>query len=75
MFVVKMVEFVLFPIFLIESNVDTVDTGRKLDVNKTLKRRPGRFLNVFYTFSLRPVSSGEILVISFLSYVVFAQES
>ena len=35
-----------------------VDTGRKLSVYKTFRRRPGRLLNVLCTFSLRPVSMG-----------------
>ena len=35
-----------------------VDTGRKLNVHKTFKRRPGRLPNVLCTFSLRPVSTG-----------------
>ena len=35
-----------------------VDTGRKLNVHKTFRRRPGRLLNVLYTFNLRPVSTG-----------------
>ena len=35
-----------------------VDTGRKLKVNKTFRRRTGRLLNVLCTFSLRPVSTG-----------------
>ena len=38
-----------------------VDTGRKLNVHKTLRRRPGRpghLLNVLCTFNLRPVSAG-----------------
>ena len=34
-----------------------VDTGRKLDVNKTFRRRPGRLLNVLCTSNLRPVST------------------
>ena len=33
-----------------------MDTGRKLNVHKIFKRRPGRLLNVLYTFNLRPVS-------------------
>ena len=37
------------------------DTGRKLNVHKTLRRRPGRFLTVLYTFNLRPVSTGMTL--------------
>ena len=35
-----------------------VDTGRKLNVHKTFKRRPGRLLNVLCTFSLRPGCTG-----------------
>ena len=32
-----------------------VDTGRKLNVHKTFRKRP---LNVLCTFNLRPVSTG-----------------
>ena len=35
-----------------------VDTGRKLNVRKTSRRRPGRLLNVLCTFNVRPVSTG-----------------
>ena len=35
-----------------------VDTGRKWNVHKTFRRRPGRLLNVLCTFNLRPVSMG-----------------
>ena len=35
-----------------------VDTGRKLNVHKTFRRRPGRLLNILCTFNLRPVSTG-----------------
>ena len=35
-----------------------VDTGRKLSVHKTFRRRPGRLLNVLCTFNLRTVSTG-----------------
>ena len=35
-----------------------VDTGRKLNVHKTFRRRPGRLLNVLWPFNLRPVSTG-----------------
>ena len=35
-----------------------VDTGRKLNVHKTFRRRPGRLLNVLCMFNLRPVSTG-----------------
>ena len=34
------------------------DTGRKLDVHKTFRRRPERLLNVLCTFNLRSVSTG-----------------
>ena len=34
-----------------------VDTGRKLNVHKTLRRRPGRPLNGLCMFNLRPVST------------------
>ena len=37
-----------------------VDTGRKLNVRKTFKRRPGRLLNVLCTCNLRPVSTGTV---------------
>ena len=33
------------------------DTGRKLNVHKTFRRRPGCLLNVLFTFNLRPVST------------------
>ena len=35
-----------------------VETGCKLNVNKTFRRRPGRLRNVLCTFNLRPVSMG-----------------
>ena len=35
-----------------------VDTGRKLNVDKTFRRRPGRLLNVLCTFNLRPAYTG-----------------
>ena len=41
------------------SNTDPVDTGLKLSVHKTFRRRPGRLLNVLCTFSLCPVSTEE----------------
>ena len=36
----------------------TLDTGRKLNVYKTFRRRPGCFLNVLCTFNLHAVSKG-----------------
>ena len=41
-----------------ESKTIPVDTGRKLNVHKTFRRRPGRLLNVLCTFNLRPASTG-----------------
>ena len=38
--------------------VPLIDTGRKLNVHRTFRKRPGRLLNVLCTFSLRPVSTG-----------------
>ena len=35
-----------------------IDTGRKINLHKTFRRRPGHLLNVLCTFSLRPVSAG-----------------
>ena len=48
-----------------------VDTGRKLNVHKTFRRRPGRLLNVLSTFNLRPVSTGMRVCISGLEMFVF----
>ena len=39
-----------------------VDTGRKLNVHKTFRRRPGCLLNVLCTFNLRPVYTGILAV-------------
>ena len=39
-----------------------VDTGRKLNVHKTFKRRHGYLLSVLCTFNLRPVSTGSDLL-------------
>ena len=38
-----------------------VETGRKFNVYKTFRRRPGRLLNVLCTLNLRPVSMGIVL--------------
>ena len=43
-----------------------VDTGRKLNVHKTFRRRPGCLLNVLCTFNLRPVSA--VMLKIFYSY-------
>ena len=42
-----------------EEYFNPVDTGRKLNVHKTFRRRPGRLLNVLCTFNLRPVFTGK----------------
>ena len=42
-----------------------VDTGRKLNVHKTFRRRLGRLLNVLCTFNLRPVSTRRIIIFFF----------
>ena len=56
-----------------------VGTELELNVHKTLRRRPGRLLNVSSTFNLRPVSTGTwflksrtILHFSYWSYVIFS---
>ena len=41
-----------------ERDMFPVDTGRKLNVHKKFRKRPGCFLNVLCTFNLRPVSTG-----------------
>ena len=42
----------------------TVDTGRKLNVHRTFRRRSGRVLNVLCTFNLRPVSARIVWLVS-----------
>ena len=49
------------PLYLKSGKADLnspIDTGRKLNVDKTFRRRPGRLLNMLSTFNLRPVSTG-----------------
>ena len=44
-------------------HVNPVDTGRKLNVHKTLRRRPGRLLKVLLcTFNLCRVSIGALKI-------------
>ena len=43
--------------------IKPVDTGRKLNVHKTLRRRRGRLLNVLCTVSLRPASTGKTFIL------------
>ena len=42
--------------YLLQKN--PIDTGRKLNVNKTFRRRPRRLLNVLCTFNLSPLLRG-----------------
>ena len=44
----------------VSRGVHPVDTGRKLNVHKTFRRRLGRLLTVLCTFNLRPVSAGHV---------------
>ena len=46
-----------------------VDKGRKLNVHKTFRGRPGRLLNVLCTFYLRPVSTGNVAYIKKNAYM------
>ena len=48
-----------FMVYLIKQAHYPIDEGRKLNVHKTFRRRPGRLLNVLCTFNLRPVSTGK----------------
>ena len=48
-----------------------VDAGRKLNVHKTFRRRPGRLLNVLCTFNLRSVSTRFLCSNSWVSVPVF----
>ena len=41
---------------------DPVDAGRKLNVHKTFRRRPGRLLNVLYTINLCTVCNGQLMM-------------
>ena len=45
-----------------EQGAYPVDAGRKLNVHKTFRRRPGRLLNVSCTFNLRPVSTWYVII-------------
>ena len=51
-----------------------VDTGRKLNVHKTSRRRTGRLLNVLCTFNLRLLSTRSyVLLLIYLFSVLFRQ--
>ena len=40
--------------------INPVDTGRKLNVHKTLRRRPGHLLNVLCTLNITSCAYGEV---------------
>ena len=40
-------------------DVNRCHSRRKLNIDKTFRRRPGRLLNVLCTLNLRPVSTGK----------------
>ena len=44
--------------FSSEAGANPAVTGRKFNVRKMFRRRPGRPMNVLCTFNLRPVSTG-----------------
>ena len=46
-----------------------VDTGRKLNVHKTFRGRPGHLLNVLCTLNLRPGSTGSPIALLFNLYI------
>ena len=48
-----------------------VDTGRKLNVHKTFRGRPGRLLNVLCKFNLRPVATGTVTIAEILLFFAF----
>ena len=48
-----------FMFYLIKQANYPIDKGRKLNVHKTFRRRPGRLLNVLCTFNLGLVSTGK----------------
>ena len=50
-------------------SANPVDTGRKLNVHKTFRRRPGRLLNVLCTFNLRLLSTGKELTLYELFFI------
>ena len=49
-----------------ENWISPLDRGRKLNVHKTCRRRPGRLLNVLCTFNLHPVSRGSLKIWIFI---------
>ena len=56
--IMKFFQLVGKVLFELSYMIAPADTERKLNVHKTFRSRPGRLLNVLFTFSLRPVSTG-----------------
>ena len=52
---------------ILSSRLYPVDTGRKLNVHKAFRRRPGRLLNVLCMLNLRPVSTGVLFLLKTLN--------
>ena len=52
----------IYNCYMASFTIIPIDTGRKLNVHKTFRRRPGRLLNVLCTFNLRSVSTGDLEV-------------
>ena len=51
----------LFRTCCVLGTINPVDTGQKLKVDKTFRRRPGRLLNDLCTFNVRPVLTEEFI--------------
>ena len=47
--------------------ITPIDTGRKLNLHKTFRRRPGRLLNVLCMFNLCGVSTGNTVLITLIT--------
>ena len=57
-----------------KTHLHPVDTGRKSNVHKTFRRRPGRLLNVLCTFNLRPVSTGKSQAKEICTFTISTQK-
>ena len=51
-----------------------LDTGRKLNVHKTFRRRPEHLLNVLNTFNLRPVSAWIVVAIIYFQGKIYPKQ-
>ena len=54
-----------------KTNKNPAETGRKLNVHKTFRRRLGRLLKVLCMFNLRPVPTGKISKLSMKIMLLF----